>query len=447
MCGNHSHNRKFVRASLVLMQGLMIALLISTPVQSVDGGEGLSTKEIRDRRLYRTKDIGRRLLDTPHYVLEMPWYPIKKFLDFSERTDLFTRISDLFWFNDERTFGWSPVFSSGGSGEGIGASLFHTDLFKKKHAANATFSIDQEDQYYLRSAYSTPLDVDHPNGFKVEIEFINDEDTEIYVRSDSAGNPVLGDGTTESDRNSFSLRRFRGRVRYRRQAAKWAKFSINVQGEDADADKNTDLIKSFPPLPPKLSGLNDTLQMWGGGSELVLDLRDDKIRPFAGGFLKLEGEALATAQRSDQDRRYGYSRYIIDARAFIPVLRPHRAIMLRHYIRRVDPIGSREVPFYHLAILDLNQGLRSFGRNRFRDRGIMVMNAEYRYPIYVTWDAFVFFDAGQSFEEYDDLRSRDLRFSQGFGIRAMSKEKHTFSLQVGFGKEGTEAQIFFGKQF
>ena len=55
--------------------------------------------------------------------------------------------------------------------------------------------------------------------------------------------------------------------------------------------------------------------------------------------------------------------------------------------------------------------------------------------------------AGQAFEQYDDLRSKDLRFSQGFGIRAVSEEKHTFSLQVGFGKEGTEASMSFGKEF
>lgn len=187
--------------------------------------------------------------------------------------------------------------------------------------------------------------------------------------------------------------------------------------------------------------------MLGSGLDLVWDFRDSLLRPFWGGLVRAMGEALLSPGEGSGGTRFGYTRYSLDTQFFIPVYRPHRVIVLRQTLRRVDPLGGREVPFYELPVLDFQHLLRSFERNRFQDRGVLSLNIEYRYPIWVTWDAYLFFDAGQSFEHYADLRSSEFRFSQGGGIRFMTKDALLFSVQVGVGREGAQSYVSLRQVF
>ena len=180
---------------------------------------------------------------------------------------------------------------------------------------------------------------------------------------------------------------------------------------------------------------------------LLWDLRDSAFRPFSGSLFQAEVETLVSPGAAGDGTRFGYTGYSLDARSFIPIYKPHRVVVFRHSLRRVDPINGREVPFFELPVLDFAHLLRSFERNRFRDRGVLSFNLEYRYPIWVTWDAYLFFDAGQSFDQFSDIRSSDFRFSEGLGIRFMSKDNLLFAFQVGIGREGTESRISLGQVF
>jgi len=395
-------------------------------------------------RLFRSKTFPYRFLAAPRFLLELPWYPAKRFLDFSERVDLFTRISDLFYFNEERTAGLFPKISLGGTGEGVGISLFHHDLFGKNHRINASYSLLSDDEYFFRSAYSVEPEESHPFHFKLEGEYTRDKDTEIFIRSDLAGHPILGMKTVPGDINSYALTRFRGRMTVGVKLASSLDLSFRLRGEAGRAGTGDE---SHSSLPQKLPGLDDKVNLIGGGGRLLWDLRNNPYRPFYGVLVQAEADALTATKKSHRGESFGFSQYTLDVQYYIPIYHPHRLLFLRHYLRRVDPLGDRKIPFYDLPILDLNRGLRSFERNRFQDRGVFSFNAEYRYPIWVTWDAFLFFDGGQVFNDFAGLKAKEFRFSQGMGIRFMSKEKLLFTLQFGHGREGDEIQISLGQVF
>ena len=151
--------------------------------------------------------------------------------------------------------------------------------------------------------------------------------------------------------------------------------------------------------------------------------------------------------RDPDGDRYAFTNWSTEIQYAIPLFAPQRTLVLRQSIERSDPIGSGTIPFYRLPVLDRNHGLRSFERNRFQDRGRLAMSAEYRFPIWRTWDGFLAFDTGQTFFDWADIDMRDLRVSGGGGIRFYSADKLLFLLQLTTGNEGAELVLQFGQGF
>lgn len=404
----------------------------SSPSQAPD--------EIREERHFKSKPSPLRLLELPKYILEATWYPLERFINFSERTDLLNRVEDVFFFNEARTFGWFPNFSTEDVDiNGFGISIFHNDLFQKKQEANFSFLYgNDKDELLLRAAYKIPPSEDYPYFFKVEPVFLRDRNVELFTRSDPFGNPILGSETTEADQKSYFMRRFKGRIIAGRKITRSLALSAHIRGLQARTDSG---IPGTAPLPPGLVGLREDISLIGGGMGLAWDLRDNPLRSFVGSLIEAEVAALVSPDSTADGTRFGYTLYSLEAQHFIPIYRPHRVILFHYSLRRMDPIGDREIPFFELPVLDFRHQLRSFQRNRFQDRGALSFSLEYRYPIWVTWDAYVFFDGGQVFERYSDIQSKDFRFSEGFGIRFMSKEKLQVVFQFGVGREGTKTII------
>jgi len=431
---------------------ILIAFVGGTPkpIQAEQSPKPASAEEEkkRDERFFKSKTLPSRILEFPKYILEIPWYPFKHLLNFSERTDLFNRAIDLFYFNDERTFGWFPSFSSSNAGvKGVGLSIFHHDLFDRKQRANLSFTYDSGNQVLTEAAYTIPVFEGTPYFFKVSARFLRDDEGEIFARPDPIdpfGKVILGMDTTENDFKNYFIRRFVGRLTGGKQIVPTLKLSAHIRGLSARASSGSAL---FSPPPPGLDGLEEDIDMLGGGVGLEWDQRDKPLRPFKGSFIEAEVGALVSPESSDAGNRFGYLQYSLNGQHYIPIHAPHRVLVFLHTLRRVDPIGSRKIPFYELPILDYNHLLRSYDLYRFQDRGVMTFNLEYRYPIWVTWDAFIFGDTGQAFEKYAGITIRAFRYSAGGGVRFMSKDSLLFVFQVATGREGVRAIISLGQVF
>jgi hypothetical protein len=90
--------------------------------------------------------------------------------------------------------------------------------------------------------------------------------------------------------------------------------------------------------------------------------------------------------------------------------------------------------------------LRGFTNYRFRDRHLVLLQAEYRIPLWGPIDVSLFGDAGKVASRRDDLDLTDLRRNMGVGLSIMRGPQTAVRLDVGFGGgEGTRLFLTFGQ--
>jgi outer membrane translocation and assembly module TamA len=102
---------------------------------------------------------------------------------------------------------------------------------------------------------------------------------------------------------------------------------------------------------------------------------------------------------------------------FIPFWNETRVLALRVLADHTDGLGQGQVPFYLMPTLGGARLLRGYDRQRYRDRSLLLLSAEYRYEINPFLMAALFYDAGQVAPDWSDFRARDLRDAYGIGFR------------------------------
>jgi outer membrane protein assembly factor BamA len=121
--------------------------------------------------------------------------------------------------------------------------------------------------------------------------------------------------------------------------------------------------------------------------------------------------------------------------------------------------GGQEVPFYlqhtlggkseirglheyRLGSDGTDATLRGFRSLRFRDRHLLLMQAEYRVPVWGGIEATVFADAGKVASVRSDLDLSDLRRDFGFSVSLMENWSTKARVDVAFGS-GEGARVLF----
>jgi hypothetical protein len=102
----------------------------------------------------------------------------------------------------------------------------------------------------------------------------------------------------------------------------------------------------------------------------------------------------------------------------------------------------RSVHEHRLGSDGTDATLRGYRNLRFRDRNLLLLQAEYRVPVWGPIDATVFADAGKVAPTRSDLDLNDLRQDFGFSLSIMKGWETWARVDVGFGSgEGT--RVFF----
>jgi hypothetical protein len=162
------------------------------------------------------------------------------------------------------------------------------------------------------------------------------------------------------------------------------------------------------------------------------------------------------AVRDHDSGRHDFHRWETEVQQRIPGLRPGQRLTLHGFVASTN--SGSDVPFYMLYTLGGSSGLksfrpglfgtdgtqatlRSFKNFRFRDRNLVLMQAEYRIPIISKVDATVFIDAGQVGPRTSDL-FKNLRTGTGFSLSYMQNGRPLGRIDVGFGG-GEGVQLFW----
>jgi hypothetical protein len=156
---------------------------------------------------------------------------------------------------------------------------------------------------------------------------------------------------------------------------------------------------------------------------------------------------LAIEEVHDHDGgRFSFHRVEAEAREQFSGVKPGQRLTLHGLIGATT--GSAVVPYYLQYTLGGNSlnafrpntigsdgtraTLRSVPNYRFRDRDLLVMQAEYRIPLKKFVDATVFYDAGQVAGRVPDL-FKDIKQGAGFSVSYMRGGATVLRLDVGHG--------------
>jgi hypothetical protein len=202
-----------------------------------------------------------------------------------------------------------------------------------------------------------------------------------------------------------------------------------------------------------------TFGRYRGFAELIYPVIADPVAIDAAGRYSATYQIALEAVRDHDSGRHNFHRWETEIQQRIPGIRDGQRLTLHGFLATTGT--GADVPFYMLYPLGGSGGLkafrpellgtdgtratlRGFSNYRFRDRDLVLMQAEYRIPIVEQLHATVFVDAGRVAPRPSEL-FKDLRTATGFSLSYMRKGKALGRVDVGFGGgEGTHVFWSFG---
>lgn len=204
------------------------------------------------------------------------------------------------------------------------------------------------------------------------------------------------------------------------------------EGDTVDEKTDEDLEQAGPLVVDDPLGSEKNLNH-GFGLEVVFDTRDDFYEPHDGGLYKSWVNFYGPQFGGD----FRYLNWQTDLRQYIPTF--GKQVLALQF---VGEFRFGEVPFSSLAEFGGPWRMRGYFKGRYRDRHLLIAQAEYRFPIYKRLSGVGFADIGEVFGS-TRFSAKRLRWTAGGGLRFRFGDR-TF-IRLDFGGNGeTSATIFNG---
>lgn len=401
-------------------------------------------------------------------------YPLGQFTIYAEATELPRRVQETFT-NDAGTFGLFPQVQLGGETDtGAGVSLFHSDLFGAAKQLNALYIFSGADRHHGEILYRD----DHLRGgpwfFELQGEFLDTDADDATINGIAEGRKDL---FPEED-PVFALQRLdaTGHLGWRSNAGELEQytpqFSVSLQGGWSRQDLSTELAR-VPDLRGETSttaasavpGLGQDLTYGWAGVRLAWDDRDAKpaqsklshplIYHFPGrvlvehgglyhSFRDLaypEGGGLAevsfdVAKGADD---VNFARLGAEVQRFHTLFWSNRILAGRIRLDKIFPIDDGFAPYADMPTLGGGQRLKGYERGTYRGEGALLLSVEYRWPIWDTWSASLFWEEGQVFDDFGEIDA-DL-FGSTIGAQMTLRTERAFLLGLRLAHSASETAL------
>ena len=385
------------------------------------------------------------LLGLPRYALLMVVNPLGKFAVYAEHAKLWVRYYKLFT-NKGSTFGLFPHGQLGGeTGTGVGVRLFQTNWFGRENTIAAHYIYSGRKGQFVEGLYVAPDVLGKGLIWKIQGGFL---------QTKNRGATING-AVKNNDARLFELKKIdvETAVEWRLKKGEIASYvpqvklvgTLGVVRRDFRPVMGGLQPLSDPGSSPQarlLKGLGAAFTFYRFGFQVVYDDRDFK-RPtrqlslpvdyrFPGRVVAQFGDQFYFARDTGYPERGGFIAlkadvatgpdrirfYQIRAEAarYVTLFWKNRILVLHAQLDKVRSLGDGFVPYTELIHLGGNLSARGYRRGHFRGQGALLFNAEYRYPIWDYWNAFLFWDEGQIFDHFGDLRWGGFHSSYGGGI-------------------------------
>mgnify|MGYP001596689485 CR=1 FL=1 len=128
---------------------------------------------------------------------------------------------------------------------------------------------------------------------------------------------------------------------------------------------------------------------------------------------------------------YSFSRFKLDLRKYLPA-GVNGVLAIQAYMLST----GGNVPFYKLALLGGDTLLRAYYKGRFRDKGLLLAQAEYRTLITKRIGVAGFAGLADVFPGFGDFNAGKIKFSVGSGLRYVLNKRDgtTVRLDLAWGQ-------------
>jgi hypothetical protein len=389
-------------------------------------------------------DLQWHALALPEYAIELAFTPVRVAVAVVERYRVDKRVYDLLR-NDAGTVKVTPkVKLSGGEGLGLGGvfTLKRLDASEMRLDTGGVYRLDGD--YELTARLQRVLATLDGRLLELRVDREVDQNLPYY----GIGNDAPDEETAIRDESIDMVALLdltgRGFPEITGVVELGLRYNILENGTDPTAPGIVDA--GLMPLPP---GFGESIMFPRIDLSLRYDTRDNIGRPNRG--YTAEVHARYTQDVSGEDLSAAAGRLVLNG--YVPVLPNER--VLNFYVGiagAIAPGADDEIPFHELVTLGRKNGLRGYGRSRFRDDFGWWGGVEYRFPIWeyinsgVALTPAVFFDVGRVGSRGAELVEFPLRYSYGLGLRAAHDTLLVFRLQLGRSSEGLQLDFSLGKE-
>lgn len=195
----------------------------------------------------------------------------------------------------------------------------------------------------------------------------------------------------------------------------------SISAGTSAGDEDPAIEARFPGALPHGYGIHT--YGWTLGAELAHANGPGGGRPARGGLRRVRASRFLSASRDKAE----FWSFRGEAQQYLTLWYPHRVLALRGFASWIESTGDDPLPFQRLLTNNDPDLLRGYEDFRFRDRGMAVFSAEYRWPFWANespdgsgLDLYLLSDVGQVFGRAGDLSVENVTTSYGAGIRIVS---------------------------
>jgi hypothetical protein len=183
---------------------------------------------------------------------------------------------------------------------------------------------------------------------------------------------------------------------------------------------------------PRVSTLGEQPDFIRAGVSAEVNTRQPRFNPRQG------ARYFVTYQRYDArgGSALDFDRVEADIQQYISLYRNRRVLALRGFVSTSDAVDGGLVPFYYQRTLGGPDDLRGFRQFRFRDRSVVLLQAEYRWEIFTAMDGAIFYDAGKVAPRLQDLKLAEFESDYGIGFRFGTANGVFLRVEGAFGSSG-----------
>lgn len=178
----------------------------------------------------------------------------------------------------------------------------------------------------------------------------------------------------------------------------------------------------------------------GAGMGVIYDTRDSVFYPREGFY----NEVTYTNYGRTWGGNFNYNRIIVDIAHYDELW---NNVILASNSYNSFVLGN--APFQQLSLLGGTKKMRGLYEGRFRDKNLMMLQAEVRFPIFWRFGGVVFGDVGAIGNQNDFIRFNDPKYTFGAGLRFVIARKDHLNIRIdyGIGPGTSGAYITIGEAF